>query len=80
MKEEVPAMAFDDLKAEVALLLTQMEDQPEDRHELYQQIREKLNEMRAFGMPLPDDLVRLEKQLEAEFAAAKRAAEKRKAQ
>ena len=73
-------MAFDDLKAEVALLLTQMEDQPEDRHELYLQIREKLNEMRAFGMPLPDDLVRLEKQLEAEFAAAKRAAEKRKAQ
>ncbi len=28
-------MAFDDLKAEIALLLTQMEDQPEDRHELY---------------------------------------------
>jgi hypothetical protein len=73
-------MAFDDLKAEIALLLTQMEDQPEDWHELYQQIREKLNEMRAFGMPLPDDLVRLERKLEAEFAAEKRAAEKRKAQ
>jgi hypothetical protein len=73
-------MAFDDLKVEIALLLTQMEDQPEDRHELYQQIREKLNEMRAFGMPLPDDLVRLERKLEAEFAAEKRAAEKRKAQ
>ncbi len=73
-------MAFDDLKAEIALLLTQMEDQPEDRHELYLQIREKLNEMRAFGMPLPDDLVRLETQLEAEFAAEKREAEKRKAQ
>ncbi len=73
-------MAFDDLKAEVALLLTQMEDQPEDRHELYQQIREKLNEMRAFGMPLPEDLVRLERKLEAEFTAEKRAAEKRKAQ
>ncbi len=73
-------MAFDDLKAEVALLLTQMEDQPEDRHELYLQIHEKLNEIRAFGMPLPDDLVRLERNLEAEFAAEKRAAEKRKAQ
>ena len=72
-------MAFDDLKAEIALLLIQMEDQPEDRHELYLQVREKLNEMRAFGMPLPDDLVRLEKQLEVEFAAQKRAAEKRKA-
>jgi hypothetical protein len=30
--------------------------------------------MRAFGMPLPDDLVRMEKDLEKEFAAAKREA------
>lgn len=65
-------MAFDDLQAELALLINQMENQPEDRHELYMQIREKLNEMRAFGMPLPEDLVRLEEELEAEFAAAQR--------
>ena len=65
-------MAFDDLKAELALLINQMENQPEDRHELYLQVREKLNEMRAFGLPLPQDLVDLEKDLEAEFAAAKR--------
>ena len=70
-------MAFEDLKAEIALLLSQMENQPEDRHELYLQIREKLNEMRAFGLPLPDDLVRLEKALEAEFSAEERAAKKR---
>jgi hypothetical protein len=69
-------MAFDDLKAELALLINQMENQPEDRHELYLQVREKLNEMRAFGMPLPDDLVRMEKDLEKEFAAAKRDAKK----
>ena len=69
-------MAFDDLKAEIALLLNQMENQPEDRHELYLQIREKLNEMRVFGMPLPDDLVRLEKELEAEFRSEERAAKK----
>jgi hypothetical protein len=74
-KETAP-MAFEDLKAELALLLNQMENQPEDRHELYLQIREKLNEMRAFGMPLPNDLVRLEKQLEAEFRAQDRAAKK----
>ena len=67
-------MAFEDLKAELALLLNQMENQPEDRHELYLQIREKLNEMRAFGMPLPDDLVRLERELEAQFRAEERAA------
>lgn len=69
-------MAFDDLKAELALLLNQMENQPEDRHELYQQIRDKLNEMRVFGMPLPADLVRLEKELEAEFKSDERAAKK----
>jgi hypothetical protein len=70
-------MAFDDLKAELALLINQMENQPEDRHEFYMQVREKLNEMRAFGMPLPQDLVELEKDLEAEFAAAKASAKKR---
>ena len=69
-------MAFEDLKAELALLLNQMENQPEDRHELYLRIREKLNEMRAFGMPLPNDLVRLEKELEAEFRSEERPAKK----
>jgi hypothetical protein len=62
-------MAFEDLQAELSLLLNQMEDQPENPHELYLQIREKLNEMRAFGMPLPEDLVRLERELEAQFRA-----------
>jgi phage-related holin len=52
-----------------------MENQPEDRHELYLQVREKLNEMRAFGMPVPEDLVRLEEELEAEFTAEKKSAD-----
>jgi hypothetical protein len=69
-------MAFDDLKAELSLLINQMEKQPEDPHELYLQIREKLNEMRAFGMPLPEDLVNFEKELEAQFAETRRAAKK----
>ena len=69
-------MAFDDLKAELALLINQMENQPEDRHELYQQIRERLNEMRAFGMPLPADLVEFEEKLEAQFKAEDLAAKK----
>lgn len=62
-------MAFEDLQAELSLLLNQMENQPEDKHELYVLIREKLNEMRAFGMPVPEDLVRLERELEAQFRA-----------
>ena len=65
-------MAFDDLKAELGLLMTQMQNQPEDRHELYLQLMEKLNEIKAFGMPLPQDLVEMEKALEAEFAADKK--------
>ena len=69
-------MAFEDLKAELALLINQMENQPEDRHELYLQIRERLNEMRAFGMPVPEDLVKFEKNLEAQFKAEEAAAKK----
>ena len=69
-------MAFEDLKAELALLMNQMENQPEDPHELYLQIRERLNEMRAFGMPLPDDLVKFEREMEKRFSADTRAAEK----
>ena len=64
-------MDLDEFEAAIALLLTQMENQPEDRHELYLQIREKLNEMKAYGMPLPEDLVRIEEELEAEFAEDK---------
>ena len=60
-------MAFERLMAEVSLLVTQMENQPEDKHELYLQLREKLNEMRVTGMPLPADLLALEQELESEF-------------
>jgi predicted nucleic acid-binding Zn-ribbon protein len=61
-------MAFERLKAEISLLVTQMENQPDDKHELYLQLREKLNEMRVTGMPLPQDLLELERTLEAEFS------------
>ena len=46
-------MALEQIKAQIALLLEEMVNQPEDRHELHEQLREKLNEMRAMGMPLP---------------------------
>jgi hypothetical protein len=66
-------MAFENLQAEIGILLGRMQNEPEDRHELYLQLVEKLNEIKAYGMPLPQDLVELEKALEAEFAAEKRA-------
>ena len=56
-------MALEELKARISLLLEEMVNQPEDEHEVLEQLREKLNELRAMGMPLPDDLVALEKQL-----------------
>lgn len=62
-------MSFDKLKTDISYLLTAMQNEPEDAHEIYLQIQEKLNELKAFGMPLPDDLVKLEHQLEAEFTA-----------
>ena len=56
-------MAFDRLKTEISMLLTQMQNQPEDVHELHEMILEKLNEMRGLGLPLPEDLVELEKKI-----------------
>jgi len=40
-------MTFEEIEAELGLLLTRMQEQPEDRHELYQQVRLKLNELKA---------------------------------
>lgn len=68
-------MAFEDVKAELGILMTRMQNEPQDKHELYLQLMEKLNELKAFGMPLPEDLVALEKALEAEFAEEEREAE-----
>jgi hypothetical protein len=71
-------MAFENTKAEIAMLLAEVQNTPQDRHELYLQIMQKLNELKAYGMPLPDDLVALENRLEREFAADQRLAERRR--
>lgn len=60
-------MAWEELEAEANLLINEIDEGAENRHALYLRLREKLMEMRAFGMPLPDDLVRVERELEAEF-------------
>jgi len=60
-------MAFEQLKAQIGMLLGEMNDQPEDLHELYLQVHQELNQMRATGMDLPADLVELEQRLLAEF-------------
>ncbi|MBA8877418.1 hypothetical protein AB4Y96_06325 [Phyllobacterium sp. TAF24] len=60
-------MAFEDIKAQIALLLEEMVQRPADAHEIHESLREHLNELKAMGMPLPEDLVALEKQLEVDF-------------
>jgi hypothetical protein len=62
-------MAFESTRAELDRLFAALQDVPQDDHELYLQIMQKLNELKAYGMPLPDDLVALEQRLEREFAA-----------
>ncbi|MBU2888708.1 MULTISPECIES: hypothetical protein [Celeribacter] len=57
-------MAFEALKAQVYMTLNEIAARPEDRHILQETLREKLSELRALGLPLPEDLVRLEAELE----------------
>ena len=57
-------MPFENLKVAIAMLMEQMANQPEDMHEIQESLREKLSELKALGLPLPDDLVALEQRLE----------------
>ena len=61
-------MAFELLKEEIALLAGRINAQPHDKHELQLMLREKLNELKAFGMPAPRDLVELEAALDQELS------------
>ncbi len=61
------AMAFDQLISEINMLLSEMETQPQDQWELHEVILEKLNELRALGLPVPQDLVQLEARLSREL-------------
>lgn len=68
-------MAFDDIEAELGILLGELNEGTGDRQEIYEMLREKLNEMRAYGMPIPEDLAKLEKDLETELFGAAAAEE-----
>jgi hypothetical protein len=61
-------MTFEALKAEIGRLLAMMNG-PHDRYETYIQLKERLNELRVFGMPAPEDLLQLEAALDEEFSA-----------
>ncbi len=61
-------MSFESLKAGIALLLETISDNPQDAHEIQESLREKLEEMKGLGLPLPQDLVELERRLETDLA------------
>ena len=58
-------------KQELEMLATdaiqQLESGELERHEVHERLRQTLDQMRAFGMPLPEDLVALEQELAREF-------------
>jgi hypothetical protein len=60
-------MALEEFKARIALLLDEIARRPEDAHELQERVREQLEELKGMGMPLPADLVELERALEADL-------------
>lgn len=60
-------MPMEEFRVQLAMLLDQLTNQPEDLHEVQESLREKLAEMQAMGLPPPDDLVGLEKYLDETF-------------
>jgi len=56
-------MALEALKATIYMLLEEATEQPEDLHQLQEQLREKLAEFRALGLPVPQDFVDAENDL-----------------
>jgi len=60
-------MAFETLKAEILMLWNDMEGQTKDRREVAFQIQEKIGELRAMGMPVPQDLLEVEQAIEQEY-------------
>lgn len=56
-----------ELEVALSLLIEDMEDQGTDSHEIFLRLDQLFSSMRALGMPLPEDLVRLHEELAAEF-------------
>ncbi len=60
-------MERQELEVVTQALVQSLEDGHLERHEVHARLRQNLDQMRAFGMPLPQDLVDLEEALAGEF-------------
>ncbi|SMH31875.1 hypothetical protein [Maritimibacter sp. HL-12] len=56
-------MAFEEIRAAIDALMEEIVARPEDRHVLQEQIRAKIAELRALGLPVPADLKQFEEAL-----------------
>jgi hypothetical protein len=56
-----------EMEATLSLLLDEMEGEQGPSHEVYLRLVQILDGMRAMGMPVPDDLLAMERDLAAEF-------------
>jgi hypothetical protein len=65
-------MALEELQAQINLLVSQINNPPEDVHEIYELLHQKLNELRSTGQPLPQDLLDLETRMLKEFPKPKK--------
>ena len=75
--EPEDGMAFEEFRLQLAMLMDEIARNPSDAHELQESLREKLAEMQALGLPIPDDLAGLEEYLEDDLESAARARRRR---
>lgn len=60
-------MTGENIEAAINELVQELEGELGDRHEVFLRFKQMLGQMRAMGMPVPDDLARLERDLEKSF-------------
>ncbi len=59
-----------ELIAAINLLVGMMDHEANDLHEVHMKLRELLDQLKATGMPLPEDLVALERRLTVDIEGA----------
>jgi len=57
-------MAFEALKIRLLMMLDEATHQPEDLHELQEELREEIAGFKAQGLPVPEDIAQLQARLE----------------
>ncbi|NQU61694.1 MAG: hypothetical protein HQ512_11240 [Rhodospirillales bacterium] len=60
-------MTMDDLDAEISYLMEQLEGEPGDSHEIFFRLHQILETFRAEGMPVPENLEKMEQALDRQF-------------